>query len=249
MTDRLALAVLLTAVASIARADTPRAPPAASAGADEDRACAACHEKRQPAIVSDWRLSKHARQGIGCSACHGRNHTSEADRELAELPTVDTCQRCHEKQKAKALKRVGANHGRASCDACHTRHLFSKLEARQPEACRTCHDSLHYDAWASSKHGTRHMLEASGRLPAEVAAPTCQDCHMQEGDHANRTPWGNWPAPAAPRGSGLGRRPGGHPRRARRARRVGRGYGPRYTAMHETGMIHLDREASIRTGC
>ena len=40
----------------------------------------------------------------------------------------------------KELKKAGARgYGLASCDACHTRHVFSVKEARQPQACQTCH--------------------------------------------------------------------------------------------------------------
>ena len=34
------------------------------------------------------------------------------------------------------------------------------------------------------------MLKQNGTLPETVAAPTCQTCHMQEGDHAVKTAWG-----------------------------------------------------------
>jgi hypothetical protein len=228
MPSRLTAALLLAALT------------AAPARAAESRdTCVTCHAKLQPGIVSDWELSRHARAQVGCAACHGRAHQGADDVAEAELPTIDTCQRCHQLQAAQfraskharawmavkalptfhnlsqgkpddpsgcaachriglktpaeaaALKKAGALHGQASCDACHTRHLFSALEARQPEACRTCHGSLQYEAWAASKHGTRHLLKQSGRLPSDAAAPTCQVCHLQNGDHANRTPWGN----------------------------------------------------------
>ncbi len=228
-----------TIPAALAVALALLAAPAARAQEVERNACAACHERLQPGIVSDWRLSRHARALVGCEACHGAAHTTPEDAAKAEHPTIETCQRCHELQAAQfrrgkharawsavkalptfhhlgqarpgdvsgcaschriglktpaeaaELRKAGADHGQASCDACHTRHLFSPLEARQPEACKTCHGTLQYEAWAGSKHGTRHLGKAAGRLPAEAAAPTCRDCHMQDGDHANRTPWGN----------------------------------------------------------
>ncbi len=80
------------------------------------------------------------------------------------------------------LKQHGSGYGNASCDACHTRHAFSKLEARQPQARQTCHmgfDHLQWERYASSKHGVRALLKQSGVLPKTVAAPTCQTCHMQ----------------------------------------------------------------------
>jgi hydroxylamine dehydrogenase len=87
----------------------------------------------------------------------------------------------------------GSEFGAASCDACHTRHTFSAEEARQPQACETCHmgfDHAQWEMYSSSKHGVRNSLKQLKVLPADAAAPTCQTCHMQEGNHEVRTAWG-----------------------------------------------------------
>jgi len=44
--------------------------------------------------------------------------------------------------------------------------------------------------YSSSKHGVRYLLKQNKILPESVAAPTCQTCHMQEGNHEVRTAWG-----------------------------------------------------------
>jgi cytochrome c553 len=36
----------------------------------------------------------------------------------------------------------------------------------------------------------RYLLKQNGTLPETAAAPTCQTCHMQEGNHEVRTAWG-----------------------------------------------------------
>ena len=36
----------------------------------------------------------------------------------------------------------------------------------------------------------RNALKQLGKLPETAAAPTCQDCHLPEGTHNNRTGWG-----------------------------------------------------------
>jgi len=108
------------------------------------------------------------------------------------------CGGCHKvglktEEEIRNLKKDGAGFGTASCDACHTRHLFSVKEARQPQACRTCHMGIDHPQWemySSSKHGVRYLLKQNKTLPETVAAPTCQTCHMQEGNHAVRTAWG-----------------------------------------------------------
>jgi len=108
------------------------------------------------------------------------------------------CGGCHKigvksEEEIKQLKKDGAGFGVASCDACHTRHTFSKTEAQQPQACQTCHMGFDHPQWemySASKHGVRNLLKQNGTLPANTAAPSCQTCHMQDGNHEVRTAWG-----------------------------------------------------------
>lgn len=109
----------------------------------------------------------------GCGGCHKIGLKNEADIEIA--------------------KGDGSGFGMASCDACHTRHVFSVKEAQQPQACQTCHMGFDHPQWemySTSKHGVRYLLKQNGTLPESTAAPTCQTCHMQEGNHEVRTAWG-----------------------------------------------------------
>ncbi|MGO9337649.1 MAG: multiheme c-type cytochrome [Terracidiphilus sp.] len=109
----------------------------------------------------------------GCGGCHTIGMKSTA--EIAEL------------------RHGGAAFGAAACDSCHTRHTFSVEEARQPQACESCHMGFDHPQWemySSSKHGVRHELKNLNVLPASAAAPTCQTCHMQDGNHEVRTAWG-----------------------------------------------------------
>ncbi len=203
--------------------------------------CVDCHSDITPNIVTDWQLSAHSGQAVGCSDCHGAGHMSAEDVAAAELPTIATCETCHEDQvtqftagkhafawaalkamptthalpsslvdgmkgcggchkigikseeEVAQLKAEGSLYGHASCDACHTRHTFSLVEARQPQACQTCHMGFDHPQWemySGSKHGVRFLLRQNGTLPETTAAPTCQDCHMKDGDHEVRTPWG-----------------------------------------------------------
>ncbi len=203
--------------------------------------CIECHQKKQPQIVTDWKLSKHSQNNVDCAVCHGEDHTNATDAAYTRIPTPDVCADCHETQveqfskgkhalawtvmKAmptihhqpsalidglkgcggchkiglkseaviKDLQKEGRGFGLASCDACHTRHAFSVKEASQPQACQTCHMGFDHPQWemySSSKHGVRNSLKQYGILPEETAAPTCQDCHMQEGNHEVRTAWG-----------------------------------------------------------
>ncbi len=203
--------------------------------------CVECHKKVTPGAVSDWELSKHSQNDVGCAECHGDQHRSADDVDKVKIPTPETCGECHSErveeykkgkhalawaamkamptthnlpailsdgmkgcgachkiglkseEEIKQLKSEGGGFGVAACDACHTRHIFSVKEARQPQACQTCHMGFDHPQWemySSSKHGVRYLLQQNGTLPESVAAPTCQTCHMDEGNHEVRTAWG-----------------------------------------------------------
>jgi hydroxylamine dehydrogenase len=151
--------------------------------------CGNCHEAR----VKQFKAGKHAAawaamkamptihwqpmaltEGMkGCGGCHKIGLKSEAD--------------------IRELKKSGAGFGVASCDACHTRHTFSVQEAKQPQACQTCHMGFDHPQWemySSSKHGVRSLLKQVKMLPSTVSAPTCQTCHLQGGNHGVLTAWG-----------------------------------------------------------
>jgi hypothetical protein len=144
---------------------------AAKAKRPTPKVCAECHAKQ----VEQFSAGKHALGEASIEAIPMLALQPESVRKAA-------CASCHSVGRKNPDGSVG------KCDACHTRHLFSKEEARKPEACETCHmgeDHSQYEMWRSAKHGVIHHLQGEkGR------APVCQTCHMQEGDHAVITGWG-----------------------------------------------------------
>jgi hypothetical protein len=195
------------------------------ASAVSAQVCVECHKKITPNIVSDWQLSKHNQNKIGCSECHGDQHKSAQDVAKVKIPTPDTCAACHETRvkqfksgkhaaawaamkamptahwqpmalmegmkgcggchkiglkteaEIKELKKGGSGFGVASCDACHTRHTFSVQEAKQPQACQTCHMGFDHPQWemySGSKHGVRYCTHLSD-LPHAGRQPCCSN--------------------------------------------------------------------------
>lgn len=151
--------------------------------------CAQCHQNQ----VAQYLKGKHSKAWVamnamptihyqpmmlieglkGCGACHKIGTKSEAD--------------------IRELQKTSGGFGVAGCDSCHTRHTFSVAEARQPQACQTCHMGFDHPQWemyTSSKHGVRNELKQLKVLEPSTPAPTCQTCHMQEGNHEVRTAWG-----------------------------------------------------------
>ncbi len=151
--------------------------------------CNQCHEEQ----VTQFKGGKHA---AAWAAMNAMPTTHWLPMSLTQ--GMDGCGGCHKlglksEEDMKALKEHGSGFGLASCDACHTRHTFSKKEAQQPQACQTCHMGFDHPQWemySSSKHGVRYLLKQNGVLDASTAAPTCQTCHMPDGDHGVKTAWG-----------------------------------------------------------
>lgn len=151
--------------------------------------CATCHNKQ----VREFSRGKHAHAWTAMQAMPTTHALP-----MALVQGGKGCGGCHKiglksDEEISRLKAEGERFGHASCDSCHTRHSFSLKEAREPQACQTCHQGFDHPQWemySTSKHGVRHLLKQNGTLPADAAAPTCQTCHMRDGDHEVRTPWG-----------------------------------------------------------
>ncbi len=132
--------------------------------------CAACH----PQEVERFDEGKHAYAWEAMQAV-------PTFHQMPQAVTDKGCVVCHQ------IGYIWEDGSRGRCDSCHSRHLFSAAEAREPESCGHCHTGDHpqYDMWESSKHGMIYALE---RDPER--APTCVTCHMPEGDHFVMTAWG-----------------------------------------------------------
>jgi len=151
--------------------------------------CAACHETQ----VTQYKKGKHALAWASMKAMPTIHWQP-----MAMIEGEKGCGGCHKiglKTPAEiaSLRQNGSEFGAAACDSCHTRHTFSAEEARQPQACESCHMGFDHPQWemySSSKHGVRHELKDLKVLPPNAAAPTCQTCHMQDGNHEVRTAWG-----------------------------------------------------------
>ncbi len=155
----------------------------------DETVCGMCHEDQ----LAQFASGKHS---------HGWSSLNALPVTHLEPPGLMDgsrgCGGCHNmgiksrKQKEK-LRKAGYRYQVNPCDECHTRHTFSKQEARNPRACQQCHmgyDHPQWEMWQSAKHGTRFFTREAKQMPQESVAPKCQDCHLPGGTHANRTAWG-----------------------------------------------------------
>jgi uncharacterized CHY-type Zn-finger protein len=105
--------------------------------------CRECHEDQ----VDQFSKGKHA---LSWAALKAMPTTHQLP--MALVDGMKGCGGCHKlglksEEEIKTLKEQGSGYGHASCDACHTRHAFSLEEARQPQACQTCHMGFDHPQW------------------------------------------------------------------------------------------------------
>lgn len=158
--------------------------------------CSRCH----PDEVKQYSMSKHANtieimwkvdpwlqfgmnseneRQSGCYHCHGTVlRLKEGKLDPDTWPNV-------------GVGRINLDGSKGSCTSCHTRHRFSVMEARKPEACGQCHlgpDHPQIEIYNESKHGA--IYTAFGKEYNWTAAPgmwtpgidyrspTCASCHI-----------------------------------------------------------------------
>ena len=117
----------------------------------------------------------------GCESCHGGVMLidEKSPNKLSSLSWPNS-----------GIGRINPDGSLGSCTACHTRHAFSKAQARKPEACSKCHlgpDHPQKEIYEESKHGNAyytHLDEMNIKSDSWVVgvdyyeAPTCATCHM-----------------------------------------------------------------------
>lgn len=117
----------------------------------------------------------------GCESCHGSK---------VKIDPKSPNKLSRESWPNSGVGRLNLDGSKGSCSACHTRHSFSKAQARQPETCGKCHlgpDHPQKEIYEESKHGIAyytHIDEMNLKADRWVVgldyyeAPTCATCHM-----------------------------------------------------------------------
>ncbi|GAA0525244.1 hypothetical protein FHS83_001912 [Rhizomicrobium palustre] len=115
----------------------------------------------------------------GCQQCHGSTVKVLPGGKFEPATWPNT-----------GIGRINPDGSAGSCSACHTRHAFSKAQARMPESCGKCHlgpDHPQIEVYNESKHGIlwsankdRLNINSKAWIPGVdyMAAPSCATCHM-----------------------------------------------------------------------
>jgi hypothetical protein len=118
---------------------------------------------------------------LGCESCHGGK---------VKIDPASPNMLSPKSWPNSGIGRLNPDGSKGSCTPCHTRHSFSKAQARQPEACSKCHlgpDHPQKEIYEESKHGNAYYTHINDmNLDSDswvvgvdyYEAPTCATCHM-----------------------------------------------------------------------
>ncbi len=162
--------------------------------------CGKCHEKQQDEVAK----SHHAKAGsilesldnylagvmvgqpavmTGCEGCHGSR---------VKIDPTSPNRLAKGSWPNSGIGRINPDGSAGSCNACHSRHAFSKEQSRRPENCGKCHlgpDHPQKEIYEESKHGIAYRAaKDNGKMNMNkdkwvvgvdyYSAPTCATCHM-----------------------------------------------------------------------
>ncbi|MCB9514431.1 MAG: multiheme c-type cytochrome [Candidatus Krumholzibacteriia bacterium] len=160
--------------------------------------CSRCHEREAAEVGNSYHAHAgeilesndaylaHAAGGApaaiaGCASCHGSkvkiDPSSPNRLDITSWPN-------------SGIGRINPDGSKGACSACHTRHAFSRAQARRPESCSKCHlgpDHPQKEIYEESKHGNAYYTHVDDmNLNADrwivgvdyYEAPTCATCHM-----------------------------------------------------------------------
>jgi hydroxylamine dehydrogenase len=165
-------------------------------GAEEP--CVICHGKVSPGLVADWKSSRHSKEDVTCSVCHGDKHNGANTARLAVLPDEQVCAECHEDQFSQFAKGKH-NFGWTSMNALPITHVEPDELMEGGRGCGGCHNmgikseeqkkeqrdkGYRYQNNSCDECHTRHSFSVK-----EARDPkACQQCHMGY-DHPQWEMW------------------------------------------------------------
>lgn len=176
----------------------------------DDVSCMDCHVDVRQTAKADHTKDIRMPTADVCGTCHLQEFAErESERDTITWPqdqwpagrpshaldykaNVETAIWAGMEQREIAEGCTACHINQNKCDTCHTRHQFSAVESRKPQACAICHNGVdhnEFENYMMSKHGAIYQTlgdEWDWNVPLKDAiakggqtAPTCAFCHME----------------------------------------------------------------------
>jgi hydroxylamine dehydrogenase len=174
---------------------------AAAVVAAQNKACIECHQKTSPALVMEWKRSRHAEVDVACVDCHAAN-PGEPDAWTHEgvlisaLVTPKDCAQCHEVENDQFAR---SHHARGGEILASLDNVLAEKVAGMPgniadavNGCWQCHGSIvkfkrdaNGEILRAGKEG-KPVVDPDtwpnsgiGRLNPDGSKGSCHACHSR----------------------------------------------------------------------
>lgn len=154
----------------------------------ENKKCIDCHMAKDVGVggINDWKASRHAPKGIGCTECH-RAEKGEPDAYehygsmVSTLVTPKDCMRCHDREAQEFEK---SHHAKAAQFTGSLDNFLGNV-VEGPEVittgCAGCHGSVIKVMDDGKLHPATWPNSGIGRVNPDGSKGTCAACHARHG--------------------------------------------------------------------
>ena len=150
----------------------------------ESAACVECHESEVPAMVKEWRYSKHYGANVGCYECHGADPTDKDAFEhngfnIAIIVSPKDCSKCHETEYTEFQHSHHAEAGNilGSLDNVLGEVIEGPMAA--VNGCKQCHGSKVEVNKDGSLTAETWPNTGIGRINPDGSKGACSACHSR----------------------------------------------------------------------
>ncbi len=151
---------------------------------EESAACLECHETEMPAMVKEWRYSRHYGANVGCYECHAAGPDDKDGFEhngfnIAIIVSPKDCSKCHETEFNEFQKSHHAEAGNilGSLDNVLGEVIEGPMAA--VNGCKQCHGSKVEVKSDGSLTAETWPNTGIGRLNPDGSKGACSACHSR----------------------------------------------------------------------
>ncbi|KAA3635473.1 MAG: hydroxylamine oxidoreductase [Calditrichaeota bacterium] len=151
---------------------------------EESKSCIECHETEMPAMVKEWRYSRHYGANVGCFECHQADPTDKDAFEhngysIAIIVSPKDCSKCHQTEFDQFQNSHHADAGKilGSLDNVLGEVVEGPMAAIN--GCKQCHGSVIEVGENGSLTAETWPNTGMGRINPDGSKGACSACHSR----------------------------------------------------------------------
>ncbi len=151
---------------------------------EESKACIECHEAEIPAMVKEWRYSRHFGADVGCYECHAAN-ADDPDvydhngYNIAIIVSPKDCAKCHPNEAEQFQNSYHADAGKILGSLDNVLGEVVEGPFAAVNGCKQCHGSVVEVLEDGQLSAETWPNTGMGRLNPDGSKGSCSACHSR----------------------------------------------------------------------